>query len=194
LNLGDLDMAKRFALLAWILFAASRPLALGDAAAADGTYVWFAELMNVDKASNSFSLRVRFMDEVGAYVDRFAPGERVLITWAFLGNAEGDELLHIGSYEAMRRGGMVGGGVESGYILPAEFMSSDKATRTVVVRVRVNAETFERLSFPPPGIRVKAISPKLQSSEFADVAMLEAASSKAQALVDLSAVLRAKRQ
>ena len=86
------------------------------------SFAWFAELVSVDQAAGTVTVSAPITDPVAAYLDRFDPGEHVILVWTQY-ESEADAVMYISSADAMD--------VRSGYIVQAEYMGGDADGRTI---------------------------------------------------------------
>jgi len=132
------------------------------------TYVWTGQLVAVDEANMTVTLQVPISEPVLRYVDRFKPGDRVMITWVLKQKGEAGPVLHLAELATARDARL-----DYGYILPVEFVSADAAARTVNIRTPVAPEAFAGFRSIQPGRRAKVTSPMVQAAETAAILKAE---------------------
>ena len=138
-----------------------------------GTYVWFGELISLDAASKTVTVRASTRDAVAGYVDRFKPGDKIMMVWDVVSTLDADTLIYLVSYETMKNSKL-----DDGYILPAEFVSADKAAKTVTFKAAVPDNVVQALTSVPPGRWLKVTAPMSQPNERASVGAVEVSASR----------------
>jgi hypothetical protein len=89
-----------------------------------------------------------------------------VVSPAVVMKTETDVVMYIDSYDAMKSSK-----VDSGYILPAEFVSED--TATVTLRLHVPDSTLQAVKPARPGQWIRATSPMSQPTEVAAIAAID---------------------
>jgi hypothetical protein len=126
------------------------------------TYVWHGELVSLDPSTRTMTVKARIKDAVAGYVSQFKAGEKIMVIWDLLGTLEGDTVLYVAKYDVMK-----GSKVDTGYILPAEFMSADTGTKTLTFKVQASDSVMQGLKSVQPGQWVKVTTPMNQPAETA---------------------------
>src|SRR5262245_10586763 len=90
-------------------------------------YTWWGELVSTD--GKTVTVKVPFRDPIAQYIDQFKPGDHTVLTWAISQKGVADAVLYIATYEVMKSSK-----VDAGYILPVEFVSADKAGKTLTIK------------------------------------------------------------
>lgn len=103
--------------------------ALTSAQAPSPTYNWYGEVVAVDAATRSATVRLLTQEPVGAQTAELKASEKIVVVWQPLGN-EADHVVYVARESAMTA-------VDYGFILHAEFVSADKAANTVTVKTAV---------------------------------------------------------
>jgi hypothetical protein len=130
------------------------------------SYSWYAELASVDRAAKTATLRVQVLPSVVKSASRFAPGDRVVLTWAG-GQGEADSVIYIATPEVMKT-------ITVGYLLPAEVVTLDAATSTITVKTSVPDSVLQTLASIQPGTWIKAAAPMNQPGPAATISSVVA--------------------
>jgi hypothetical protein len=142
--------AVRFAALAVPLALLFQPAGAVFGQTADRSFGWFAEVVSVDPASSSVTVRAPFLDHVGNYVDSFSAGDEVVLVWTQL-DGEADAVLYIESRDAVE--------IPSGFIVYADFVSADLDGHTVTFTVPQTDSAVSSLVSAQPGTPIRLESP-----------------------------------
>jgi hypothetical protein len=145
-------MRMRSGLVALVVaaLAAAAPL---NAQAPRRTFGWYAKLVSFDAATRTMIASAPIEPHVGRYVSSFAPGDRLVLTWAqFDGNA--DAVTYVAAEKAMT--------AKSGYVVRAKFVSADPKAATITFAVRVPQALAAALAAAKPGTPVRVGTPLLQ--------------------------------
>lgn len=151
---------------------AAAPVAFAQAAApgATRTYVWVGELVSFDSAAKAMIVKAALSDAVTRYLDRFKPGQRVMLVWtADNTKPETGPVRYIEAYDTMKSSG-----VDQGFIVPVEFVSGDATGRTVTFRVTTSDAMAQAVSSIAPGRPIRVTTPMRQPSETANITAIEA--------------------
>ena len=145
-------------------------LQVGRLQAADiPTYAWRGELVATDPNSNTLTIRVKMPAHVLRYVDQFKPGDRVVLVWKMPnGDTHADELLMIDTGQLSN-----GRRLDSGYILPAEFVSADKTT--VTAKLHVDDKMLQAARSLANGAPIQATASVHEESDMAALITIGAA-------------------
>jgi cytochrome c556 len=133
------------------------------------TYVWFGELVSIDAAAKTATVKAQTTDAVAGYVDRFKPGEKVMMVWDMISTLEADKVLYVAEFQEMNKSK-----IDFGYILPAEFVSADKAAKTMTFKTTVPDSVVQSASSIPAGRWLKVTAPMSQATEAARLNAVEA--------------------
>jgi hypothetical protein len=137
--------------LAVALFAV---LAVLGAAAAFGqevrdTYSWSAELVAVDEAANTVTVKSPVVSDEAGALPAFAAGDYVTVLWSGLHDRVS------GIRRVAREGDLRG----ERFAMPVQFVSAEKDGRHVSFKVTVPADQFTRIRALAPGTWITASSP-----------------------------------
>ena len=111
------------------LFCASL-LAAAHLLAAPSTvrsYVWYGELVGINRDARLAILKAEFREHVLRYIDQFKPGDRVTLTWATSREGETDDIIYVGQYDKSSTSNY-------GYVLPVEVVAVNKTDRTITFK------------------------------------------------------------
>ena len=169
-------MSKRFVLLTTLIAAAvacaaasleAQAVAPPQAAFAKMTYTWSGEVVGTE--GKTITVKVPFRDPVAGYVEtKFKAGDKVVLTWALKEKGVADAVLYVETYEVMKASK-----VDVGYILPAEFVSADKAAKTLTVKIAVSDSSASTNA--APGRKIKVTTPMAQPDPDAKIGAIEGA-------------------
>ena len=151
----------RFAALAlpiWLLFGAPGS-AFGQSA--DRSFGWYADLVSVDQASSSVTVRAPFLEHVANYIDNFSSGDEVVIVWTQL-DGEADAVIYVESREVMN--------VPGGYIVHADFVDADIAGHTMTFTVPQANAAVSSLASAEAGTPIRIESPIRQPDQVTRIA------------------------
>ncbi len=123
-------------------------------------FAWFGELVSTDRATGTVTVRAPFLAHVANYIDGFTAGDRIVLVWTQL-NGEADAVLYVESHEIMTTPG--------GYIVRAELVSADPATRTITFAVPVGTTVLQTLAAAEPGTPIRLESPLRQPEATTEV-------------------------
>jgi len=132
--------------------------AVAAAPAAVRSYVWHGEVIGVDQEAKTAIVKAHFRQHVLHYIDRFNPGERILVTWGPTREGEAGDIIYIEPYDQIAGG-------KYGYVLPVELVSVDKTECTITFKMRVPAKSLHTLKSMQTGGRVKVTTPFDQPAE-----------------------------
>jgi hypothetical protein len=180
-------------------------------------YDWIAQFIAADASTKTVTVKTRIPGYVSKYIDRFKPGDRVMLVWDMLptrpeavaqapqvgtgkpasGNSitaekpssgdakpsssgnvqppaplspvvlktESDVLLAIWSYDPKNTS------INTGYVLPAEFVSAE--ANMVTMKLRVPEKAFQAVESMQPGQWLQATSSMSQPTEEAAVSAVK---------------------
>lgn len=93
------------------------------------TYLWHGELVSVDGATRTLTVKARVLGDAVAEVGRFNAGDRVLLTWSGL-DIHAGAVRRVSKYEAAQQ-------ILEFFAMPAELGSRDVQGEYMTIRVRV---------------------------------------------------------
>lgn len=96
---------------------------------AGDTYLWHGELVALDPASRTLTVKARLLRQAAADVERLNPGDRVLLTWS-------GQDIHAGAVRRVTKYDP-GQQIIEFFALPAELSSRDVSGDMITVKVRV---------------------------------------------------------
>ncbi len=134
-------------------------------AQAPGAFAWYGQVVAVDAAARTLTLKVDLEPPVARYAEAYKPGDPVVLTWTV---ARGDAITvrYLPRLSEMEM-------IRYGFTLPATFESLDAAARTAVVRVTV-PQGVDGLGTLVPGRWVKAMSSPNHAADVVAIASLAA--------------------
>ncbi len=124
-------------------------------------FAWFAELVSVDQAAGTVTVRAPFLEPVAHYIDSFTPGDGIVVVWTQV-NAEADAVIYVESRDVMTTPG--------GYIVHAEYEGGDVSGHTLTFTVVVGDEVGRALAAAQPGTPIKVHSPMHQPDAMTPIA------------------------
>jgi hypothetical protein len=130
--------------------------AVASAAAETGSYTWSAELVAVDNAANTVTVKSRLIEE--ANVPDLEPGDAVMLTWSGINIAAGIRALERGTKSSYDR-----------MTMPVEYVSSELDGRYIVFKVQIPAGDAAAIQMLEPGTWVTATSPHLPKDKMETV-------------------------
>jgi hypothetical protein len=135
----------RIVALGLLAMAAALPASAGSAA--DDTYTWSAELVEVDQPSGTITVQSRLVSNADVDFDALDEGDRVTLTWSGINTAAG-----------VRR--VVSGDAPDGDVLtlPIEFVSPELDERYLRFRVAVPRDDLAKVAALQPGSWITATS------------------------------------
>jgi hypothetical protein len=102
------------------------------------TYFWYAQMVAVDAQARTLTVQAPIATQVTRYISRFKAGDTIVIVWtANGGKPETGAALYVAKLEEMRAAK-----VDSGYLVPAEFVSADSAGKTITFKVALSDRTL----------------------------------------------------
>jgi hypothetical protein len=132
-------------------------------------YHWYGELVSLDAGSRTLTVRVPVEQPVTTYLDRFKPGEKVVLVFtANAGKPETGPVLYIEKLDVMKSSK-----VDVGYILPVEYASGDAAGKTVTFRLTLPESSMAGVKGVTAGQWMKATAPMSQPGDMGAVASIE---------------------
>jgi len=123
-------------------------------------FAWFAELVSVDRGAGTVTVRAPFLPHVARYIDSFEPGDPIVAVWTQL-DGEADVVLYVERHEIMTTTG--------GYIVHAELVGVDLATRTVTFTVPAGTTIMQTLASAAPGTPIRLESPMRQTETVTEI-------------------------
>ena len=124
-------------------------------------FTWFGELVSVDRSAGTLTVRAPFVPHVARYIDSFVPGDPIVAVWTQL-DGEADAVLYVERREIMTTTG--------GYIVHAELVGVDLATRTITFTVPTGTTVMQTLASAAPGTPIKLESPMRQTEAVTEIA------------------------
>jgi len=124
------------------------------AAAQPKSYAWHGELVTLDDASRTATIKAPIREHVGRYVNRFKPGDSLILLWDMGGKApRADHVQALWEYDAKAAAQPVG------YVLPIKFVSADVPSLTLTFSTQVPATELAKLKSAGPGQMVEVTAP-----------------------------------
>ena len=127
----------------------------------DRSFGWFADLVSVDQASGSVTVRAPFLEHVANYIDNFSAGDEVVVVWTQL-DGEADAVLYVESPDVMQ--------VPGGYIVHANFVEADLTGHTMTFTVPQATTAVASLASAEPGTPIRFESPITQPEQVTPIA------------------------
>jgi len=132
------------------------------------TYAWRGDLLGIDAATKTLTLRVKIPDHITKYINGFKPGDGLVLVWDMLNKSESDSLLMIDSANPSNSKRL-----DHGYVLPAEFVSADK--NAVTVKLHVDDRILQSAASLRAGTRIRATAAINEPTDTAAVRTIAAA-------------------
>jgi cytochrome c556 len=136
------------------------------------TYVWHAEVVSVDSAGKTMTVKTLVRDPVLGYIGQIKPGEKIVLVWDLLNTIESDTVLYLAKYDVMKASK-----VDVGYILPVEFVSADTAGKSITVKVAASDALLQRVK---PGQWAKVTTPMNQPTDVAVLGSMDGGAGRPQ--------------
>lgn len=133
-----------FGLLA---MAAALPASAGDAA--DETYTWSAELVEVDAPARTVTVQARLVGHPEVDFDALERGDRLTLTWSGINTAAGVRSIVDGRAPD-----------DHHMTLPIEFVSAEHDQQYVRFKVTVPTDDVAKVASLEPGSWITATSPR----------------------------------
>jgi hypothetical protein len=158
----------RVALAAVTACAAALAISAGIVGAQGArSYAWYGELVGVDKAAKTITVKAQVREAVGRYVGEYKPGDKLMLTWVPI-KGEADTVIYAPKYEVMK-------GIDEGYLLPVEFVSADTANKSLTFKTQVSDAVLQSIGSVAPGKWIKVVTPMQQPKEIAALTTAAAA-------------------
>ena len=140
-------ITRQFVKFGLLAMAAALPASAGPAA--NDTYTWSAELVEVDEPARAVTVQSRLVGNAEVDFDALEKGDRVTLTWSGINIAAGVRRIVDGEPPADDR-----------LTLPIEFVSAEHDGQYVRFKVPVPSDDLTRLASLEPGTWVTATSPR----------------------------------
>ena len=137
----------RFVTLALLAMAAAPPASADDAA--DETYTWSAELVEVDAPARTVTVQARLVGNAEVDFDALERGDRPTLTWSGINTAAGVRSIVDGRAPDDHR-----------MTLPIEFVSAEHDRQYVRFKVAVPTDDLAKVASLQPGTWITATSPR----------------------------------
>ena len=135
------------------------------------TYFWYAQMVSLDAGTKTITAKAPIQDAVTQYAGQFKPGEKIMILWsANAGKPETGPVLYAAKLPEMRASK-----IDSGYIVPVEFVSLDTATKSLTFKVAAPDTALAALKSVAAGQWMKVTASMSQPEDTARVASIEPA-------------------
>jgi hypothetical protein len=133
--------------LGLLAMAAALPTLAGDAA--DETYTWSAELVEVDAPARTVTVQARLVGNAEVDFDALESGDRLTLSWSGINTAAGVRSI-------------VDGRAPDDHLmtLPIEFVSAEHGQQYVRFKVAVPSDDLAKVASLQPGSWVTATSPR----------------------------------
>jgi len=138
----------RFVTLGLLAMAATLPASAGYAA--NETYTWSAELVEVDEPDRTVTVQSRLVGDADVDFDALDEGDRVTLTWSGIHTAAGVRRIVHGEAPPD----------DDRLTLPIEFVSAEHDARYVRFKVAVPSEDLAKVASLKPGSWITATSPR----------------------------------
>jgi hypothetical protein len=109
----------------------------------DDTFIWHGELVSVDAATGTFTIKANMLAESAGEVARFKPGDRVLVTWSGVDRYAG-AVRQITKYDG-------NGKVTDPFAFPVELASSEAPNGYVTIKFRAPTAAVQAVASVKPG-------------------------------------------
>ena len=123
------------------------------------SYAWYAELVAVDQAAKTMTVKAQTREAVNRYIGNYEPGDKLMVTWVPV-EGEADTIIYSPKYEVMK-------GIKDGYILPAEFVSADTDNNSLTFRTSVPDGVLASIAGVQAGQWIRVTAPMHQPEEIA---------------------------
>lgn len=145
----SLSASKQRRFSAWRLLAMAAALPALAGYAANDTYTWSAELVELDESARTVTVESRLVSNADVDFDALDEGDRVTLTWSGINIAAG-----------VRR--IVDGAAPEGDLLtlPIEFVSAEGDRQYVRFKVSVPSDDLAKIASLQPGSWITATSPR----------------------------------
>lgn len=122
-----------------------------ETGAAEGTYTWHSELVELDKDAGTAAFKARILSyaEIDDFAS-FAAGDRISLTWSGI-NDRADGLRAVKAEFRFVE--------DARFTMPAEFVSTEHDDRYLTFRLPISAEGIEAIASLEPGEWVTLTSP-----------------------------------
>lgn len=137
------------------------------------TYVWNGELVSIDAAAKTMTVKARVRDAVAGYTGQFKAGDKIMVVWDLLGTLDGDTVMYVATQDVMKASK-----VDVGYILPAVFVSADGAARILTFKVQTSDSLMQSLKSAQPGQWVRVTTSMSQPAETAALASVASSAAR----------------
>jgi hypothetical protein len=117
--------------------------ALAQSAQPSDTYAWHGELVSIDDATRSVTLKSRLVSEAPNQVKQFKAGDRVLLHWSGF-DSSADAIRGVVTYDAGRV-------TKDRFLFPAEIVTPQVQNDYVTFRFRAPDSAFAALKSLKPG-------------------------------------------
>ena len=111
--------------------------------AASDTFTWHGELVTVEAASGTFTVKAQMLSDAATEVARFNAGDRVLLTWSGVDKYAG-AVRQIGKYDSSQK-------VTEPFALPVELASRDVQNDYVTFKFHAPATAAAAVKSVKPG-------------------------------------------
>jgi len=119
------------------------------AAAEEETYTWSAELVALDEANSTITVKSRVFNHAGIEsLPELSAGDRVMLTWSGHFTASGIRTITPGTESDFDR-----------FTMPVEFVASERDGRYVQFRVPIPSQDVTNIAALTPGRWVTGTSP-----------------------------------
>lgn len=132
-------------------------------------YTWPGEVLAVDASTHTVSVSAPVEPHVFRYVDRFSPGEDVVLIWAPSQRGEA-----VGIRYLEPRAGSI---LDHGYVLPVQYSGVDERHHRLTFTARVPQNTLQSWSSLAPGTHIRATALFAQGGETAAILSVERSAS-----------------
>ena len=131
-------------------------------------YVWYGQFVSVDQSSRVATINARIPPHVERYVERFKPGDRLMLVWNMIGRNEADSVLALWQLTGEKQPGL-----DTGYVLPIEFVLADLSSHTVTFKVSLSNSALKSLTSVTAGQWIKVQTPLVRTPQVALIASTE---------------------
>jgi hypothetical protein len=137
----------RFVIAGLLAMAAALPASAAHAA--NDTYTWSAQLVEVDEAARTITVESRLVSNADVDFDALDDGDRVTLAWSGINTAAGVRRI------------MDGPAPDDDLLtLPIEFVSAERDEQYVRFKVAVPSDDLAKVASLQPGVWVTATSPR----------------------------------
>ncbi len=125
--------------------------------AAARSFAWYGELVSVDQAARTLTIKADIREAPARSLRNYKPGDRLISIWDVQGATGGDGMtvLAVATPEQMHV-------IDDGYITRVEFVTADPDARTITFKVTVPDVVLQTVASMQPGRWIRVTAPMEQ--------------------------------